>query len=359
MKKATNPDLEAMKLNYNCGRLVISYLIIAFVFTLKTSGQPEFRPSIEGEYPASVFVVTNRMIDTVENSMLIFTNKVDIARGLKFLKITFTNDEWFAESYENLEELLANPAPYSDWAVWVHGDGQSFLLSMKRALEIQYLHKVNFIVFAWPTQAPDKGPIANFKNSRGNALQTVPDLHELFKELQEYRNKDNNQLKDANLSIFFHSLGNYLLENAVEKGALKDIEKGFFDNLMINEAAVESKDHNKWVEQLDVQKRIYIAYNDEDVNLEGLRVLSSLGVQLGERPLQPLAENAVYVDFTEAVGFRIKTGATHSYYYDLMTEISPNIREFYRELFHGRQINFEDQTRFETTGSDQVIKIKF
>lgn len=37
----------------------------------------------------------------------------------------------------------------------------------------------------------------------------------------------------------------------------------------------------------DLSKWIFICYNDEDFNLEGLRVLSSLGVRPGERPIVP------------------------------------------------------------------------
>ena len=192
-----------------------------------------------------------------------------------------------------------------------------------------------------------------------NAQMTVPFFRELCLELQEYRAKPGNRLKDENLSIFFHSLANYMLKESLAKGALNEISEGFFDNLVLNAPAVESQGHYEWVEKLDIQDQLYVCYNDEDINLEGLRVLSSLGVQLGERPVSPLAKNAIYVDFTESVGSRAKTGATHSYYYELITELSPNIRDFYRELFHGMTVNISDPVRFEATGERRVVRIRF
>jgi hypothetical protein len=337
--------------------------VILFILLLGFMGvafaQARFRPVIEGDYPASVFVVTNRLIETDKDGRLIYMNEVDTAKPLKYVKVTFKDDEYFSEPFNSFDDLLANPAPYSDWLIWAHGDGQSFLLSMKRALEIQHLHKVNFIVFSWPTQAPDKGPIANHKNSRENAEQSVAYLEELCSVLQEYRSKESNAMQGQHLSIFFHSLANYKLELALEQGDLDNIREGLFDNMILNAPAVNSAGHYSWVEKLDIQNRIFVCYNDEDINLEGLRVLSSLDVQLGERPLEPLAGNARYLDFTYSVGSRMKTGATHSYYYNLITEISSNIREVYRDLFHGRELKIDDPLRFETTDHKQVTRVKF
>lgn len=334
-------------------------LFIQFIHSASISAQPKYRPDIKSDYAASIFVVTNRMIEPDEEGRLVYTNKVDTSNSLKFVKVTFIDDEWFSEPYSGLDELFDNPAPYRDWAVWVHGDGQSFLLSMKRALEIQHLHQVNFIVFSWPTKAPDKGPIGNFKTSMQNAQLSVPYFTELCMDLQEYRSKTANRMSDENLSVFFHSLANYMLMLAVEQGALEDIEAGFFDNTILNAPAVESEGHYKWIEKLGMQDRIFVCYNDEDINLEGLRILSSLGVQLGERPMEPLATNAAYFDFTYSVGSRSNTGATHSYYYALITELSQNIRELYKDLFHGRNLIPDDQGRFDHTKQKQVYQIKF
>ncbi len=334
-------------------------ILIILQFDLPATGQSLHRPEIAGNYPNSVFVVTDRKTDTLKNGGLIYTNIVDTSKGLKFLKVIFEDDTWYGESYTSLDELLKSPAPYKDWAVWVHGDGQAFLPSMKEALEIQYLHQVNFIVFSWPTKAPDKGPIANFRNSKRNALLTAPYLEEMCHILEDYTNQENNKIKGEHLSIFFHSLGNYMLEKIVEEGYLEDIEKGLFDNLVINEAAAESKNHDQWVEKLDIQKRLYIDFNSGDKNLILLRILTNLGLQLGERPVAPLAGNAIYVDFTEAVGSKYRAGTTHSYYYARITGISQNIRKYFYDLFHGRAVDFNDPDCFESTENSQVFRIKF
>ena len=338
---------------------IIPLITLLILFADDILCQGKYIPSIRGEFPRSVFVVTNRLLEITPGGRMIYSNEIDTLHGLKYLKVTLIDEEWFVETYDSLDMLLENPAPYHDWAIWVHGDGQSFLLSMKRALEIQYLHRVNFIVFAWPTKAPDKGPIGNFKNSMDNARLTSPYFRELFLALQDYRKKPADGSGDEKLSILIHSLGNYALKLALEKGLLADLKPDLFDNIILNAPAVESEGHNKWVEELDLQERIYVCYNDEDINLEGLRVISSFGVQLGERPVGPLAGNATYFDFTQSVGSRTNTGATHSYYYALIPRLSENIRGIYYDLLHGKEINTDNSERLEHTANPKIFQIRF
>ncbi len=281
-----------------------------------------------------LYVITNRQTDTIPGEGVRFLNRVADGRQLQYLTVTTGSGGLYAESHRDLAELLQNPGNNAPWAVWVHGDGQSFEIAVDRALEIQQLHGVNLIVFAWPTRAPDKGPIGNFRNSMRHAEESVGGLHRLFQELERLGNAPGNPIQ-GRLSIFFHSLGCYLLKESVESGALDDLSPGLFRNLVINAAATDAAGHAEWVERLKIQDRIFITYNDEDINLEGLRVISSLGTQLGECPEPPLAQNAIYLDFTESVGFRFPTGATHSYYFDAMTRESENIRLLYTDLFRG------------------------
>lgn len=323
------------------------------------SGQAEVSGKPSDAFSDKLFVVSNRVVDTLPDGSVVFTNEVDTSGKLKYLIADGEFRNFVTTGFPDLKTLLENPAPYKDWAAWVHGDGQTFEISLKRAKEIQSIHKVNLIVFAWPTQEPGKGPIGNFKNSSRNALLTAPALHEFLDELDEYRKTEFNRIGSGHLSLFFHSLGCYLLKEALDMGYLHDIPEGSFDNLVINAAATNSDGHADWVQKLQLQQRLYIAFNDKDLNLAGLRVLSSQGYQLGERPFAPLAGNATYLDFTRAVGSRFPTGATHSYYFDLMTEISNNIRETYTILLEGYPLRFNDPERFLPTRDDKVYQVVF
>jgi hypothetical protein len=312
-----------------------------------------------GPLPQSkhLIVVTVRQPDTLVTGEVLFNDKVDTAGHLKYLLVTEESGDYYARPLPDLATVLETPAPYRDWLVWVHGDGKTFNISLERAFEIQALHQVNLIVFSWPTLASGLGPIANFKNSQKNAHLTTPLLHDFFHELDHYRQSEYNRFQNGHLSIFFHSLGCYLLEESLNYGYLQDVSSELFSNLIINAAAVPSEDHAEWIDRLNVQQRVYITYNDGDINLAGLRVISELGYQLGERPLPPLSDNAVYLDFTRSVGFRFPTGATHSYYYSTMALKSASIKETFNILLHGYPLRFADDTRFRMKEGLPVVEV--
>jgi hypothetical protein len=337
---------------------IASLIFICLPFQL-VHGQEKNNSMVVAGNPIKLLVITDRQTDTLTNGDVVYTNEVDTCGRLKYLLVTVEGKSWYAREFADLRSLMDNPMPHRDWAVWVHGDGQTFVTTLQQATEIQQLHQVNLIVFAWPTLSPDKGAIANFRNSQQNAILSATYLHHFFHELEQYKRTEFNRIQGGHVSIFFHSLGCYMLEAALDTGYLQDMPATLFDNLVISQAATPSEGHAQWVERLKIQQRIYITSNDGDLNLEGLRIISSLGYQLGERPLPPLANNATYLDFSDAIGFRLPTGATHSFYFATVTAKSTNIREIFTILFQGYPLRFADESRFEATGDPQVIKVLF
>lgn len=334
-------------------------LLFYFLLPVLIFGQERDKSRTYAENPVRLLIVTDRRTDTLANGGVVYINEVDTTGKLKYLLVTMEGKAWYAREFPDLQLLMDNPMPYSDWAVWVHGDGQTFNTTLQQASEIQALHQVNLIVFAWPTLAPDKGAISNFINSQQNAISSAPYLHYFFHELDQYKRTEFNRIQGGHVSIFFHSLGCYMLEEALDSGYLQDMPATLFDNLVINQAATPSEGHALWIERLQIQQRIYITSNDGDLNLKGLRMITSLGYQLGERPFPPLARNAIYLDFSDAIGFRLPTGATHSFYFASVTAKSTNIREIYTILFQGYPLRFADVSRFEATDDPRVIKILF
>ena len=144
-----------------------------------------------------------------------------------------------------------------------------------------------------------------------------------------------------------HSLGNYYLEQAVKEDMLGGIDSNLFDNIIINAAAVEQENHAAWVEKLNLSQRIYIISNAKDFNLRGARLFTKSGKQLGGPVEKPLAGNAVYINFTEAVGFKVPTWVSHTYFVGEMPGKSKNIREFYRTIFHGQEADLLNRDMFE------------
>ncbi len=108
------------------------------------------------------------------------------------------------------------------------------------------------------------------------------------------------------------------------------ISEGFFNNLILNAPAVKQKHHAEWVNQLNIQKKIYIVSNRNDLPLKGAMILR-LAKQLGSVYDEPLSRNAYYVDFSSIADkeHNIFPGRT-----DLEKD-NPNITAFYNALFQG------------------------
>ncbi|MDT8394007.1 MAG: alpha/beta hydrolase [Bacteroidales bacterium] len=245
-----------------------------------------------------------------------------------------------------------------DWLLFVHGDSKTYEQAVMRAFDIQYLHKINVMVFCWPSKDPELGGIKNFKNSRENLILSLDHFQDLLYRIHEFKNHYPDFYDKRQLSIFIHSLGNLFLKNIIEQSPVPGNTENIFDNLIINAAAVNQDQHPSWVEKLNIQKRIYIISNKQDFNLKGLRIFTSQGKQLGEKVQQPLAGNAHYIQFTRAVGFRFPTGSTHTYFIGKMADKSTNIRRFYTTLFHGMPVDTNDREVFRKNKNDLGLDIK-
>jgi hypothetical protein len=70
------------------------------------------------------------------------------------------------------------------------------------------------------------------------------------------------------------------------------------------------------------------------------------GNQLGERLKKPLTENAVYLNFSKAIGLQTNKGNSHTYFVSKAINESPNIRNFYYEVLNSKFSNLTDKAMF-------------
>jgi hypothetical protein len=294
----------------------------------------------------SLPVITNRLNDTLSDDCLMLLNNIDFSNPLKIYEYNHPADSIYCNEIKELDNCKALFEAKNDWLVFVHGDNKTFSAAAIRGLKIQNLHHVKVLVFSWPSKTEKGNGIKNFNNSKINAAAGVGQFKELLLLIQEFKKRRQWPEKPFHVSLFLHSLGNYYLERLVKDSLLADLDSNLFDNLIINAAAVNQEAHASWVDRLNIQKRIYITSNKQDFSLNGLRIFSNSGKQLGERLKLPLSSKATYINFTEAIGFTIPTSDSHTYFIGKMINESGNIKDFYTDLFHGRAVNISDSTRF-------------
>jgi len=306
-----------------------------------------------------IAVVTNRSVINLHNDSIIFESSLDLEGHASYLTASYNESEWQYARNNSLEDLLYQDFKHENWVIFVHGDGKDLKSAVKRAKEIEELHQVNVLAYAWPSRNPDLGAINNFKNSYANVEKATQHFSEFLSKIAQLRKTGTSAFSSGNLSMFFHSLGNYYLENLVKNNLHDTFEAPFIDNLIINAAAVDQKDHDKWIEQLNFQKRIYINSNGKDMNLIGLRIFSSKKMQLGEDPEMPFATNASYVSFTKAVGASLPPGPSHSYFFASITAESDRIKTYYTTIINGYAIDFENEDLFYANTRYLSYSIKF
>lgn len=294
-----------------------------------------------------IFVITNRQIDT-SNVQFSFTNNVNKGASLTFYRVN-------ASSIDSLQLTPLDSTAFvaeimdiknQDWVLFIHGDGKPFEQAAIRGLNIQNTHKVRVIVFSWPSKDAHLSGLKNFNNSHQNVEKSLNHFNSVLNTMVGLRNSKTDFLNGHTLSLFLHSLGNYYLDCMGNKKMFLEKQPLLFDNVIINAAAVEEKNHINWVEKIHFQNNIFINSNKRDFNLKGLRIFTKHGKQLGEKVISPYANNAVYFNFTKSVGFRFPTGTTHTYFIGKVPEKNKNIRLFYYEILHGLKPDLDDKTRF-------------
>lgn len=306
----------------------------------------------------NIFVITNRQADT-STVKFSFTNHVKTDPSLTFFRVNASSTDSLLLNRLDSTAFLGEISKIrkQDWLLYVHGDSKTFEEAVIRGLNIQNTHKVRVIVFAWPSKDVNLHGFKNFKTSYQNVEKSVSHFNAVLRTMIEFRNCHPGFLSENHLSLFLHSLGNSYLERSVKQNLLLEVPPVLFDNVIINAAAVEQKNHARWVEQLQFQKYIFITCNNRDINLNGLRIFTSQGKQLGQKATSAFANNAFYFDFTESVGFRIPTPYTHSYFIGKVPKRNKNICLFYAEIFHGQLPDLSDESRFVKRGksSNDII----
>jgi hypothetical protein len=302
-------------------------------------------------------LITNRVIDTLADDWMVLRNEIDHRNSMKVFIVEARGDSVFCNKSGNYSLVDLFSRPGNDWVLMIHGDSKAPVDAAVRGLEIQNLHRVKVLVFSWPSKKDTQNGLGNYKNSRKNVEDGLAHFRELLLLVQKY--KQSYVWPESNkLSLFMHSLGNYYLELAVEEGMLAGLDSNLFDNIIINAAAVEQDQHAEWIEKLTISQRIYIISNERDFNLRGARLFTKAGKQLGGPVEGPLARNAIYINFTDAVGFKVPTWVSHTYFVGEMPGKSKNIREFYTTIFHGLEADLSNKEMFEIRSDGLGVNIK-
>lgn len=292
----------------------------------------------------SVYIMTNQVV--IENDSATFSwGDIIEEKQPALYKATF----WAVDSivYDKMDsvpflESMSNQE--GNWLMFVHGAGKTFQRAVWRAFDIAHFQHINVIAYSWPAADPRDMSFKGFGNQLAKYQQSTPLFKASLDLVQNF--KHHYMHKDQSLNLILHSMGNMLLEDLVNKDLTSDYAPLLFDNVIINAASVKEENHKQWIEKLHFQKRIYITMNKGDVNLKGVRAFLKQGIQLGQKINSPPAENAIYINFTKAIGFKLPPGKSHTYFIAETAEKHEEIYNFYQQILNGKEVDLSNSNRF-------------
>ena len=289
-------------------------------------------------------IVTNRPYIADAPKGKVFPNKVSEFRKVSYFLAACDGEKWLLNPVNDFLEGMAVLDNGRDILLFVHGHGKAFTSMLIRGHQIADKYDVSMILFDWPSFN------SNFNKSLSRVRRCGENYYNLLLQLQEYRSA---QLQaDQHISMMLHSLGNYFLTHLVVNGNNQYIEGKIFDNIIMNSAAVRSKEHGGVISRIAMQDNLYVTFNKNDKILRGAHLLTA-GKMLGNVVIEPLATGATYIDFTAVAGTQHTYFAGyHAFEFDL-----PAFDQVFDTALHGRSVDLSNATIFSRKGSLPIWEV--
>jgi hypothetical protein len=237
-------------------------------------------------------------------------------------------DSAFIIPQKSISQAMNKMYNLKDFLIYVNGHKKTFEQNIGRGLELCQRYSINLIMYDWPTD------YLFLRKTLLNSKKITKTFSSLLIEFHKTRMEN---FPNSSASIVFHSMGNNLAKNLVEMGLSDEMESRIFNNLILNAAAVNQKNHSTWVERLNIQERLYITYNKGDMALRTVRHLR-LSKQLGTGFNSTMAKNAIYVSFNNVAAME------HNFFLgrNKTEKNNPRFYELYSALFSGSMVDLND-----------------
>lgn len=227
---------------------------------------------------------------------------------------------------EAIDALLAAKPALENVIVFVHGrscggggEPTKSMTSVVPELETDYAAGV--LMFFWP--GSDDGCPLGFPDDKARA--SGPALRALIEKTAAWASSHPTQAAKVKLELLTHSLGNIVLEAALEKPT--GAPPGLFASAVLNSSAAALAGHATWLANLDFASRAYVTVNGGDKIL--LAATAGRGARLGrDLGSETLSGRAAYVDFTAS-------DVNHQYYV-VSGQKGASMKGFYQDALRGR-----------------------
>ncbi len=274
-------------------------------------------------------MVSNRHIDAKK---LNFADEFSDTTQTHILFVTKRDSIWHIYELETLEQACSM-MPSRDWVLYAEGMGKLFTGNLQRGNLMQAMYQVNVILFDYASINSQLGLLKNFKFSLHNAEKSAHQYYHFLCEVKKIQ-QQTTFFKHKHLSIFLHSMGNILLKNMMLAKYFDTHQMPIVDNLILNAACINRKNHHAWLAHPEFAKRVFVHFNQADNKLFGAMLLSG-NRKLGSKPIRPFATGVNYINFHAVVG------KTHNYFLNIPERtfrLSPLLYNYLSTILHGNSI---------------------
>jgi esterase/lipase superfamily enzyme len=283
------------------------------------------------EHP--IFIATNRKrlrVGSIVSELFSadeFENKGKVNREITCLSVNgdlshfMKSEELFKEAQDYMMKNKKN------CVFFCHGFNNTFGDAIKAAKQISDLYDVVVIMFTWPSDITGV-PFEDYREKKEHAMQSCSALDrvlgKMYKLIKTSR-KDCHQ----SISAIYHSMGNYLLQGAVNGQGHYNCRKQLFDNIILAQADINAEGSEEFINKLDVRGEVYVTINKRDAALRFSQM------KFGEKQRRRrgcttkyLNGECVYLDFTSQ-----RLGNEHTFFTGI--EDSSTIEMVHSELLNG------------------------
>jgi len=275
-----------------------------------------------------VVIITNRKYHN-ENSGVIFPNQYCHTKGIKYIVAFLKEEKWYLKMYQNLASAVKVANDGRDFVYFVHGNGKTFTEALQRSGEIGKRYNVNIIAFDWPSE------YNMLTKSQKIARKSARHFYQASEELKLV--KQSQFQEGQNLTLFMHSLGNYLLAKNIAEDRVDAYAGNVYVNVIFNAAAIRIRGHDHLLERLSVHTNVYVLRNVNDFALRIVKAIT-LTPMLGASNKEPYADKVTYIQFGDY------TGSDHTYFLGFhdYEHSNQNFYRIYNSLLHGDSISEND-----------------
>lgn len=210
--------------------------------------------------------------------------------------------------------------------MYVHGYNSSFAESLQEAHEVAKRYELGVLLFSWPSNPGGFIPI-EYRRAQAVASNSIVAFDRVLEKLAMYACETADEGCQIAFSLLVHSLGNLIFARFVRDPIFTG-ETRLFDNIVLNAADVDLRDHWLWADRLVYAVRAFAIINERDSILNISDAVNAN--RLGNTARDLLSARLTYVDLSEGKGI----GKKHRHF-EASARANRVVGTFFRRTLNG------------------------